>query len=627
MSNLFVRGLTGLAAVCALGAVTAPYASADESPAKVAVPGADLVKTAAKFRQPLSEVLQRQARLAPVIEALAPARIQPVAKPRLKATKIAKASIDECFKAVGDTVAPDAQGNCAAGYRPKRNQDYVFGSYRSGDYMYFGTLTAAVCGAVSGAGYGINVAQPFAGDELACEFNQGWAARTFGWKALGDNHRPQIVRVNADTNQAEDITPSRALEPALDHMWGLRGGGAHNDVVLFGGNEMNDTATGYRGVHLFAFEGSTGRYLGSKLLPEYANIRRGNVIDGDLYFGVRLSNGANGTGGAVVKWTGDKTDPFQFEAVANNLPSEPGYITGHEHHIITSGFTTIKGNQAGGAIAEMYQSPEIPAGGLTSATADPSNWKSIFKMSDYDPDAAIANAINFGDLISFKGKLMFSTYVYGGFPTFQAYARYGKPADEQGRLNTVLNAERQTAIFSMDNVGTPNQKVRLLYGEAKLPVYNTATKQWERKANNLRQLPAFGPSGFGNRFNYYSWMWEKYKGSLYMSTFDASSMARVAGTILGPAFGISDETMELLKPVLNVTWTVLGGADVWRLDDPNLPAVPETLNGWGNKNAHGVRGWAAFEDKNKLMAGMATWANLNNTAQNAGGWEVNELKG
>jgi hypothetical protein len=127
--------------------------------------------------------------------------------------------------------------------------------------------------------------------------------------------------------------------------------------------------------------------------------------------------------------------------------------------------------------------------------------------------------------------------------------------------------------------------------------------------------------------NSYSWMWEKYKGSLYMSTFDASSIFYGVAKDMGPSFGLEPLTVALLQPALDLSHKVLGGGDVWRFDSLDKPAVPETLDGFGNRNSHGVRGWTAFPEKNKLFAGMATWAQLNNTAKEAGGWEINELKG
>ncbi len=57
---------------------------------------------------------------------------------------------------------------------------------------------------------------------------------------------------------------------------GLRGAAAHQDVVLLAGPNL--TATGIDALNMWAFEGSTGKLLGSKRLPEYTNLRRGIVV-------------------------------------------------------------------------------------------------------------------------------------------------------------------------------------------------------------------------------------------------------------------------------------------------------------------------------------------------------------
>ena len=63
-------------------------------------------------------------------------------------------------------------------------------------------------------------------------------------------------------------------------------------------------------------------------------------------------------------------------------------------------------------------------------------------------------------------------------------------------------------------------------------------------------------------------MWEHYKGSLYMSTFDSSTFMQSpapAPALAVPVFGFSQETIDLVKPVADLNHAVLGGGDVWRL--------------------------------------------------------------
>lgn len=624
----------GLAAVCAMSAMAVTTPSALASPtassvssvlaadtsAKPTIPGLDLAKVAAENHTSLSAVTKRQAELAPAIRALTPDK-PPTALPKLKLGQVTTAKPDECFQSIGaGGPAPDAEGNCPTGYKPKFNNQYVYGSATIGDWMYYGSVGNIIC---SGGFTYLESVPIYATKDSACEGPGGPNGRKLGWNGFGDMARFNVTRHNSVTGNTEDITPTDEQAPLLKYGTGMRGVGAKDDVVLMANLTLNTTGTAYQGIALEAFEASTGRHLGETLMPEYFNMRNGTLINGELYFGARLAGAGTGAGGAILKWTGDKQDPFKFEVVASGLKSEPAFLTLHEGHIISAGWTVIGKKVPVGTEAEMYRSPEVPAdGGLTAATADASNWPRIFKMSDLEPDPVVARSMNFGDLTSYKGQLLFSTYTYAGYPTVNAFAYYGKPADEAGRVMTYVNAERATSVMSMDDPGTTDQKVRLLYGDAKLPVYNTDTKQWVPTDNVLHQTPKFGPAGFGNRYNTYNWMWTQYKGSLYMGTFDSTSVLDGTMEGLNPSLmQLSPLTVDLLKPLTKTLYTVFGGADTWRFDDPNLPAVPENLNGFGNRDSNGVRAWGAFPEQNKLLVGMATWANLKN------GWKLNQLQG
>jgi hypothetical protein len=170
MSRFVLTRAAAGAAVCALGVLCAAP-SAFAADATLPVPGVDLLKTAKEFKTTPAEVAKRQLELAPIIKQLAPNANQPIAKPRLKVTVAAQAKPDGCFRAIGENApAPDPQGNCPAGYTPKYNQGYVYGSTVAGDQMYFGTLTNAVC---AGAPAFFANSQPFRADNVACENSQG----------------------------------------------------------------------------------------------------------------------------------------------------------------------------------------------------------------------------------------------------------------------------------------------------------------------------------------------------------------------------------------------------------------------------------------------------------------------
>lgn len=237
----------------------------------------------------------------------------------------------------------------------------------------------------------------------------------------------------------------------------------------------------------------------------------------------------------------------------------------------------------------------------------------------------IAHATHFGDLVSWHGKLYFSTYQVPLFQTFNAFTFYGRPETWMGRLDTYQNAERATSMFVMDHAGERDQKVTLLYGEETLPVYDTELHAWVKKPNKLGQAPKFGPSGFGNRFNYYPWTWTLFQDRLYMATFDASSTSpdTFAGLLAQrnvldlPPFAVG-----LLKPYNELVFQRYAGGDIWRMDAPDKPAVPEDTTGFGNRYNYGIRVWVPFEDKGKLYGGTVNPFNLRTGPLEPGGWEL-----
>src|SRR5262245_15761465 len=93
--------IASAATLCTLGVLCAAPAAFAADEATMAVPSADPVAIAKQHKTSVAEVLQRQARLAPIIGQLAPKANQPLVKPRLKATMVDSAKVDECFVAIG----------------------------------------------------------------------------------------------------------------------------------------------------------------------------------------------------------------------------------------------------------------------------------------------------------------------------------------------------------------------------------------------------------------------------------------------------------------------------------------------------------------------------------------------
>lgn len=536
-------------------------------------------------------------------------RAAPPARPILEHRLVARAQPDECFLQIG---YPNPEPPCKGDYKPKVNQAYLWSGVRSGDHAYFGTGANILC-------LGSLYFGPLTGmvtDNVACEMAAGPAGRERGLVRLGDQRAPKIYRLDADTDKMEDVTPTD--DPLLESTIGVRGAVSHQDVVIMGGPSLSPD--GVVSLNLWAYEGSTGNLLGSTELPEYANMRRGLVVEDALYIAVRKAGGSLGSGGAILRWTGHKADPFRFEVVAD-LASEPAYVTEHQGRIVAAGWPNWESGKSVGEPAGVYLSPPVPQGGLTAK--DAGAWQKIFSMDQYEPDPVVAQAAAFGDLISWRGKLYFSTMHLPGAQTVNAFAAYRRPESWLGRVNTYLNAERATAIFEMTDVGGSEQKVRLLYGEEKLPVYDTDRKVWVKKPNKLGQAPRFGASGFGNRFNYYSWRWTLFGDKLYMATFDASTAA--PDTLPGMAaqiFDLPPLAVGLMQPFARRAFQQHAGADIWRMDSPDQPAVPEDTSGAGNRYNYGVRVWVSFEDKGKLYGGTANPFNLRTGPVEPGGWEL-----
>jgi hypothetical protein len=180
-------------------------------------------------------------------------------------------------------------------------------------------------------------------------------------------------------------------------------------------------------------------------------MRTGVEIKGESYLGMRLSGSGTGGGGRVVKWTGTKEDPFQFEIVSPALPHEVGYITEHDGRLVTGDWGTLAPRKAVGGPAEMMQSRPLPEhGGLTNADATSDSWKEIWNLGQYEPDPTIAQVGEFGAMTSWKGKLIFSTMWYPSMEFINSFTAHGTPTSEIERLQWAVNANRALQVFDDD---------------------------------------------------------------------------------------------------------------------------------------------------------------------------------
>jgi hypothetical protein len=266
--------------------------------------------------------------------------------------------------------------------------------------------------------------------------------------------------------------------------------------------------------------------------------------------------------------------------------------------------------------AGTYLSPKLPErGGLTAADADPSNWPKIFAWSQYDPDPVIQNAMWMGDIASWRGRLFLGTYSSGGAQQLgRLWNATGRPSSDLDKLRDFRAANKPVHLFEIKNAGKPNQKVTLLYGEAQLPVFQggSGAGRWVMRPNNLGQTPKFGPAGFipGNVGAGYDWNWAVLGDRLYMSTSDITNPGSLI-PMMAVAFDLQPATTLLLDGFLRAHFAAFGGADMWRMDSSDRPAVPEAINGYaGDRYIWGCRAFAVFADKGFFYCGTALQYNL-----------------
>jgi hypothetical protein len=318
--------------------------------------------------------------------------------------------------------------------------------------------------------------------------------------------------------------------------------------------------------------------------------------------------GKTGGGGDILRWTGTPASPFSFEIVGG-VGGDPAYLTEHEGRLFVSIWPAI--SLSGSVKMSIWMSPEFgPDGKLPSSTA---LWTNVWDITQYEPEPAVQATLAGGALMSYKGHLYWGTMLVPG-TSFLAWQSANPTASSEDVDAALLATYRPITIFRGKNLGKNSQKVELLYGSKELPKYENG--DWKLVPNNLGQKPKYGPAGFGNFFNTYTWWMEVYKGQLFVGTFDFSYLvaAGVEG-VLGVDFS------EMLDELAEKFY----GADLWRFCSDDRPAGPVSLNGVDNFTNYGIRTMVSTEDS--LYLGSANAMNLlTNPREPKGGWELIELE-
>ena len=533
-----------------------------------------------------------------------------------QAEVLAKAAPDECFFGLGNTnnaFSPTGivcQACLQAGGKPKVNQGYVWGLARAGDDFWIGTgpnVNSLV------AGMYLGMTNPAINAAYVAEYGQSALVRAgLVPPPLGDWRPPNILVFNLQNRSLVRMDPSLPgnAQVLLQHTLGLRSAGTSapttantNGVVILAGPSLSPATGG--GIIMFAFDAATRAFIGAHQFPQYSNIRKWLLNDGVLYTAVTFTNG----GGCVLRWGNDPGDsqyPLAF-TVVGNLDNGGAELAVHEGRLFVATWPGIEGQSQIDFLrlmnypAGIFMSPVIPTGGLTASHAN--QWGKFWSIKNYETDTVIAAVTAMGALHSFGGYLYWGTLNVPDLNFYAHSAYFGIPATTNDFNFVYNNVRRAVSIYRACNFvdgSPPSAKVELLYGETNLPSRNIIFGYWQTNQNAMGTPPKFGPSGFGNRHNLYTWTMEVYKDRLFVGTMNESGAYQAPRT--------------------------RDGAGLFCFETTNTPARAVTQHGLDNYANYGIR--TMLSDSNSLYLGMANPMNLmtdTNSGLPLGGWELDRL--
>ena len=507
---------------------------------------------------------------------------------------------DECFNGIGvDYPAMNPDGTCSVG-QPKANQSYIWGLTEQSGKLWFGTMANTYC-TLSG----VVEATPKVTPNVVCEYGESEFAREHPGltPSRGDWRPPKIYSWDLASGT---LTQQQVTAPLLQTTLGLRGAGSIDNIAFLAGPSLLGTSANF-----FAFQADTGKFLGACARTDYNYARDWQVVDGVLYVGL-----GSPTFGSVMRWNGTSSsfgpgknfcDQFvevgRVNASVANITKYVG-ADGLDRLAIS----TVPARGGGGAaaagtpsVAGVWISPPIPPGGLTPDQTN--QWTQIWSPLQYDPDPIVSRYGYAGGAIEqYDGWLYWGTLHDQSSAAIQIEQKcpqsfcFGQPANGPEFHALEDGVYRSTSFWRGRNLEDPqNREIQLLYGETQLPVCCSAPKTFGMKPTGW--TPLYGPSGFGNHGNEYTWTLAEFDGHLFIGTYDASIRQ-------GPD----------AKPEV--------GADLWRLDSSDTPAVNENYTGLGDRNNYGIRILQPLDDGSGLIAGMANPFNL----APGSGWELRLLK-
>ncbi|MFD0517571.1 hypothetical protein [Paractinoplanes durhamensis] len=300
----------------------------------------------------------------------------------------------------------------------------------------------------------------------------------------------------------------------------------------------------------------------------------------------------------MLRWAGNRATPFTFDKVGD-LPAQAADLAYLDGRIYATTWSAANATTIG-RLAGVWRSPALPirAGQIRQ-------WTQVFDASRYETDPLIRTTYGLGGVAAFGGYLYWGTMHVPLQASLAHQAKYPQPTDEAVRLQA-RNTQRGLSIWRGKDLGTPNQKIELLYGESTLPAYAPETATWSSVPTGW--TPLYGRSGFGNSLNNYTWRMTVAGDRLFVATMDWSYL------------------VHDLLPQAPPTDPALWGADLWVFPSAAEAAQPINTTGLGNYLNYGIRNMVA--DGDDLYLGMANPMNLRTDPTDdvpEGGWELIEL--
>jgi hypothetical protein len=529
-----------------------------------------------------------------------------------KLALLAKAKPDECFNGIG---APYPAGPPCAEGQAKVNQAYVWGLTRVGDDVWFGTGTNNQC-LTSGAT--LQVIKPVLNDDYVCEYGESQIVKADPTipAAIGDMRPPEVWLYDTHKHRSYDMSGQIRAKSADDAerlrtTIGLRAAGSYDNVVLLSGPTVDER------LNMFAFDARTRRYLGSVTFDDYGNVRTFLQAGHALYVGV--GTGRNGsTGGAVLRWIGDAHAPFAFETVAS-LPVQAADLSVYGNRIAFTSWPAEGSVNSPLKLAGVWVSPPVGPEGLT--TDDATLWTQVWNVGQYEPDKVMSATYGLGGVASYGGYLYWGT-MHVPMKATKVFQKVYPQTDKDSATAQIKNTQRAIAIFRGKDLGTPDQKIELLYGATQLPVYTAATNSWAVASTGM--TPLYGKSGFGQPFNNYTWRMAVTDGKLFVGTMDWSYLVHDIIQQGNTPDLTTAQRQALADPADTPSPDPSQfGGDLWMFTSTKAPATAVNTTGLGNNLNYGIRNMIVNGDG--LYLGMANPMNLRTDPADdipEGGWEL-----